>query len=222
VGLVDEPVDLVEGPHDLQEQDGEGQDLAVGDRVRHEQVEREGDDQQVEGRLIQRLAAAEQRHLEVVAELLGPLLCGDLLHAPGLLTMGVGDADVVEARELLDDRAVHDLAAPHQPEADAPLRGQLPQRQHHRHRRDAGHDQRDPRLLRQGRPQREGPHQDRRQKSRKLRRSIRTNPPTLRKIRPCRAPTCSWVRTAKSTCIRCETSRTHISLSICVQVFSTR
>ena len=43
-----------------------------------------------------------------------------------------------------------------------------------------------------------------------------------RNSRPCKAPTFSCVRCARSVDIRCETTRTLSSLSMRVQVFSTR
>ena len=86
----------------------------------------------MEEALVERLAAPEQRHLEVVADFLGSLPLGRPGDAADLLAMGVGGPHVVDARELLDDRAVHHLARPHQVEADALLGDELPDRQRER------------------------------------------------------------------------------------------
>src|SRR5262245_61870006 len=110
MGLVDEAVDLVERRHHVQEQDGKRQDVSVLDPAMHEQVDSEGNHEQVEETLIERLPAAEQRHLEVVPDLLDPALLGGFGHAANLLGVCVRSADVVESAELLDDRAVHLLA----------------------------------------------------------------------------------------------------------------
>ena len=160
--LVDEAMDLVQGGHHLEEQHREGEDVAVGDPAAHEQVDGAGDDDQVEESLIERLAAAEQRHLEVVPELGRPPPLGRLLDPPDLQLVRVGGADVVETRKLLDDRSIHRLPAPEQAEPDPLLRHELPDRQAERERDHPGHGQRHLGLPRQRRRQGEAPGDERR------------------------------------------------------------
>ena len=64
----------------------------------NEQVDREGENQDVEKSLVKRLAATEERHLEMVADLLGPLPLGRPGHAADLLAMRVGGPHVVDSR----------------------------------------------------------------------------------------------------------------------------
>ena len=69
-----------------------------------------------------------------------------LLDPPQFALVRIGGADVVEAAELLDHRAIKAFAAADQAEADSRLRG-LPERQEQRRRYDAGHDQAKPGLF---------------------------------------------------------------------------
>ena len=64
----------------------------------NEQIDGEGQDQDVEESLVECLAAAEERHLEVVPDLLGPLPLGRPRHAADLLAMGIGGPHVIDAR----------------------------------------------------------------------------------------------------------------------------
>ena len=86
------------GAHHVQVEHGERQDVAVADAAVDEEVDGEGEDQEVEEALVEGLAAAEERHLEVVPDLLGPLPLGRPRHAADLPAVGVGGPDVVDAR----------------------------------------------------------------------------------------------------------------------------
>ena len=92
--------------------------------------------------------------------LLGSLPLGRPGDAADLLAMRVGGPHVIDAREQLDDRAVHHLARLHQVEADSLLGDELPDRQRERDRDDADHRQRDPGLLRESRDEGERPGQE--------------------------------------------------------------
>ena len=99
VGLVDEAMDLIEGRHHIEVQDGKREDLAGPPQPAvNEQVDGERQDHQVEKPLVDRLAGAEERHLEVMTQLFGASVLGDPLDSLGLLAVGIGRPDVVDAR----------------------------------------------------------------------------------------------------------------------------
>ena len=151
MSLVDEAVNLVQGAHHVQVEDGECEDIADFDLAMNEHVDGAGEDENVEEALVERLAATEKRHLEVMADFLGSLPLGRPRDAADLLAMCVGGSHVVDSREQLDDGAVHHLARPHQVEPDSFLGDELPDRQRERNRHDPDHHQRDPGLLGQSR-----------------------------------------------------------------------
>ena len=108
--LVDEAMDLVQGRHHVQVQDGKREDFAGPDLAVDEQVDGKREDDEVEEALVDCLAGAEERHLEVMPKLLGTPVLGGPLDALDFLAVGVGGPDIVDAAKLLDDRAVDSLS----------------------------------------------------------------------------------------------------------------
>ena len=113
----------------------------------HEQVNGGGEHHQMEEAFVDRLAGAKERHLEVMSQLPGAPVLGDPLDPLDLAPVHVGRPDVIHPAQLLDDRAVHELAALQQVAAHASLRDELPDRQAERHGNHSGHRQRNPGLL---------------------------------------------------------------------------
>ena len=163
MGFVDEAMDLIQRRHHVQVQDRKREDFAGPTQPAvNEKVNGECQDHDMEKPLVDRLAGTEERHLEVVTQLLGAPVLGYTLDPLGLLSMGVGRPDIVDPAELLDDRAVDSLSTVQQVESNAFLGDELPDSQAERHGDHSRHRQRDLGLLGQCRRQREGPHQKRR------------------------------------------------------------
>src|SRR5438270_2359570 len=161
VRLVDDTMNLIERGHDAQEQDREGENEAETDAAVRGQVEGQAQDRNVPETFVQCLGTTKQRHLKMMARLLDAALLRCAGHTLNLVMVSIGGANVFDAAQLLDDGAVHHLAAAAQGQAHAFLRNQLPDGEYQRKRNDSGHHQADVRLLDGGRYQSKPAHEDR-------------------------------------------------------------
>src|SRR3954451_5612034 len=103
-------MNLIQGAHDVQVQHGEGEYGAEVNLSVDEKVDGEGEHQDVEEALVQCLTAAEQRHFEVMPDLLGSLALGRASYAADFLAVCVGGPHVVDPRQLFNNGTIHRLA----------------------------------------------------------------------------------------------------------------
>src|SRR5437763_158381 len=103
---VDDPVDLVEGRHDIQKQDRKREYVAIADGAMQSEVGGDSQEHNMEKALVEGFAAAEQRHGEMMAHFPEAALFHGAAQAAHFLVQGVGHADVFQSAELLDNGAV--------------------------------------------------------------------------------------------------------------------
>src|SRR5262249_20343492 len=93
--LVDEAVDLVQRRHHVQKENRQSKDFTIRNPSADEQVNSASDDNKMEEAFVQRLAAAEERHLKVMPQLGCAAAFGGLRDSPDFLLVSIGGTYVV-------------------------------------------------------------------------------------------------------------------------------
>src|SRR5579884_4369011 len=132
-----------------------GIDTSVGIGMREGVKNRHPQNDDVEEAFVECLGAAEQGHLEIIAELHRPAFFGGSGQTLDLQRIRVGSPYVLNAAQLLDDRSVDLIAAAVQAQAHAVLHNELAEGQIDRRRSDTHHDNAQERLDVKGVGQRE-------------------------------------------------------------------
>ncbi len=150
MAFVQQPVQLAQRRHHVQEQQREREHVAAGDSPLNRHVNRDRQDQDMKQAFVDGLGAAKERHLDLMPQFHIAPAFRRLRQTIYFSAAGVGSPNVFNATQLFDHGSVDFLVSPQQAETHSFLRHDLSRRQIKRQRDDAEHCQTEHGLLASG------------------------------------------------------------------------